>query len=60
MTSLRGRTVAAGILCAVAGTIALWCGPLAAATGALHSGGQSTNTVHATTQTGGTGTGLQH
>ena len=42
--------VAAGILCAVAGTIALWCGPLAAATGALHSGGQST--VHSTATTG--------
>jgi hypothetical protein len=45
MAVLRGGTVAAGILCAIAGTIALWCGPLASATGALHSGTQST--VHA-------------
>ena len=45
MAILRGGTLAAGILCAIAASIALWCGPLAAATGALHSGTQST--VHA-------------
>jgi hypothetical protein len=45
MAVLRGGTIAAGILCVIAGTIALWCGPLASATGALHSDTQST--VHA-------------
>jgi ferric-dicitrate binding protein FerR (iron transport regulator) len=34
----RGRAIAAGVLCAVAATIALWSGPLKAASGALHSG----------------------
>ena len=34
----RGRAIAVGFLCAVAATIALWSGPLEAASGALHSG----------------------
>jgi hypothetical protein len=29
--------IAAGILCSLAATVAVWSGPLAAATGALHS-----------------------
>ncbi len=33
----KGRTIAAGILCSVAATVAVWSGPLAAASGALHS-----------------------
>jgi hypothetical protein len=39
MTKSRGGVVAAGILCAIAGTIALWCGPLALATSAMHTSG---------------------
>ena len=34
----RGKAVAAGVLCAVAATVAVWSGPLSAASGALHSG----------------------
>lgn len=34
----KGRAIAAGILCALAATVALWSGPLAAASSALHSG----------------------
>jgi hypothetical protein len=37
VTVHKGRVVAAGILCAVAATVAVWSGPLAAASGALHS-----------------------
>jgi hypothetical protein len=32
-----GRAFAAGILCAIAATVTLWSGPLAAASSALHS-----------------------
>jgi hypothetical protein len=32
-----GRKIAAGVLCAVAATVALWSGPLASATTALHT-----------------------
>jgi hypothetical protein len=32
-----GRTIAAGFLCAVAATVAVWSGPLASATSALHT-----------------------
>jgi hypothetical protein len=32
-----GRAIAAGILCSIAATVALWSGPLASASGALHS-----------------------
>jgi hypothetical protein len=38
MRRLRGKAIAAGILCAVAATIALWSGPLESASGALHAG----------------------
>jgi hypothetical protein len=34
-----GRTIAAGFLCAVAATVSVWSGPLAAASRALHSSG---------------------
>jgi hypothetical protein len=34
----KGRAVALGILCSVAATVAVWSGPLAAASGDLHSG----------------------
>lgn len=37
--------IAAGFLCAVAATVAVWSRPLAAASGALHSG--ATVTTHA-------------
>lgn len=38
MTLHKGRVVAAGILCALAATVALWSGPLAAASATLHTG----------------------
>ena len=37
MRRFKGRMIAAGILCSVAATVAVWSGPLAAASGALHS-----------------------
>jgi hypothetical protein len=37
MRNHRGRVIAAGILCAMAATVAVWSGPLASASGALHS-----------------------
>jgi hypothetical protein len=37
MRRYKGRMIAAGILCSVAATVAVWSGPLAAASGALHS-----------------------
>jgi hypothetical protein len=40
MRNRRGRAVAVGILCAIAATVGLWSGPLASASGALHSGSQ--------------------
>jgi hypothetical protein len=35
-----GGLVSAGILCAIAATVTLWSGPLAAASGALHTSAQ--------------------
>jgi hypothetical protein len=37
MRNHPGRVIAAGILCSLAATVALWSGPLASASGALHS-----------------------
>ena len=37
----KGRAAAVGLLCAIAATVALWSGPLAAASGALHSDASS-------------------
>ncbi len=37
----KGRAVAAGLLCAIAATVAVWSGPLFAATGALHGSSQT-------------------
>jgi hypothetical protein len=37
----KGRAVAAGILCAIAATVAVWSGPLFAASSALHASGQA-------------------
>jgi hypothetical protein len=36
----KGRAAAAGLLCAVAATVAVWSGPLFAASSALHAGSQ--------------------
>jgi hypothetical protein len=36
----KGRAVAVGILCAIAATVAVWSGPLFAASSALHASGQ--------------------
>ncbi len=40
-----GATIAAGTLCAIAATVGLWSGPLAAASGALHTGTDQTGHV---------------
>ena len=40
----KGRAVAAGILCAVAATVAVWSGPLFAASSALHASSQARRT----------------
>jgi hypothetical protein len=37
MRNHPGRVIAAGILCSIAATVALWSGPLASVSGALHS-----------------------
>ena len=37
MRNHPGRVIAAGILCAIAATVAVWSGPLASASGALHT-----------------------
>jgi hypothetical protein len=42
MRNHPGRAIAVGILCSIAATVTLWSGPLASASGALHS-----NTPHA-------------
>ena len=41
MRNRKGRAVAVGILCATAASIGLWSGPLASASGALHSGART-------------------
>ena len=33
----KGRVIAAGILCAIAATVAVWSGPLASASGTFHT-----------------------
>ena len=52
MRNHRGRAIAAGILCAVAATIAVWSGPLEAASGALHSNAAASGQVSAVTHAG--------
>jgi hypothetical protein len=37
MRNHPGRAIAVGILCSIAATVTLWSGPLAAASGALHT-----------------------
>jgi hypothetical protein len=37
----NGRAVAAGLLCAIAATVAVWSGPLFAASSALHASSQA-------------------
>ncbi len=37
----KGRAVAAGILCAIAATVAVWSGPLFAVSSALHASSQA-------------------
>jgi hypothetical protein len=44
LTRTPGRTIAAGLLCAMAATVAVWSGPLAAATTDLHT--SDTPSVH--------------
>jgi hypothetical protein len=36
-----GKTVAAAVLCAIAATVAVWSGPLVAASSSLHASGQA-------------------
>jgi hypothetical protein len=47
-----GRAIAAGLLCAVAATVALWSGPLLSASSAMHSA-PATATATVTVQTHG-------
>ena len=42
MRKFRGRAIAAGILCAIAATVAVWSGPLAAASADLRAAGGTT------------------
>jgi hypothetical protein len=44
MRNRKGRAIAVGILCAIAATVSLWSGALAAASGALHSPAQTQTT----------------
>jgi hypothetical protein len=37
----KGRAAAAGLLCAIAATVAVWSGPLFAASSALHQSSQA-------------------
>jgi len=48
MRNHSGRVIATGILCSIAATVAFWSGPLASATGALHSN----TTQHASLNSG--------
>jgi hypothetical protein len=43
----KGRAVAVGVLCAIAATVGIWSGPLASASGTLHSGTATSTTTHA-------------
>jgi hypothetical protein len=47
----KGRAAAAGLLCAIAATVAVWSGPLFAATGALHASSEATAHVASHSQT---------
>jgi hypothetical protein len=49
----KGRAVAAGILCAIAATVAVWSGPLFAASSALHASDHTP--VHVAASTGSHG-----
>jgi hypothetical protein len=49
MKNHPGRVIAAGILCSIAATFAVWSGPLASASGALHS-----STAHVSLSRAGT------
>jgi hypothetical protein len=48
MPTRSGRTVAVGLLCAIAATIAVWSGPLEAASSALHTGAPAVAVAHTT------------
>jgi len=41
MRNRKGRAIAVGVLFAIAASIGLWSGPLASASGALHSGARA-------------------
>jgi hypothetical protein len=43
----KGRVIAAGILCAIAATVGVWSGPLASASGTLHTSAPTPVHVHA-------------
>ena len=40
MSVNKGRAAAAGLLCAIAATVAVWSGPLFSASSALHASSQ--------------------
>jgi hypothetical protein len=52
MRNYKGGAIAAGVLCSIAATIAVWSGPLAAASGALHSNAAAPAQVSTVTHTG--------
>jgi hypothetical protein len=52
MRKRPGRMIAAGILCSIAATVALWSGPLASASGALHSSATQQVSPNSGQQTG--------
>ena len=37
----KGRVIAAGVMCALAATVAFWSGPLASASGTFHTAATS-------------------
>ena len=43
----KGRVIAAGVLCAMAATVAVWSGPLASASGTFHTNAPAPVHVHA-------------
>ncbi len=46
MRNFRGGAIAAGVLCAIAATVAVWSGPLASATAELHTAVGNAGSTH--------------
>jgi hypothetical protein len=52
MRNHPGRVIVAGILCSIAATVAVWSGPLASASGALHTSATQHVSASSGTKTG--------